>query len=160
MSTNPYASYVDGIDILASLEETPRRIAALLDDWSTGEFELSYAPDKWSAWQRLIHLSHAEVVFGERIRFALNTPDYVVIPFDQDEWMALDSGVDARAALAAYLGMRRMNLALFRLLTAEQRAHRFRHPGHGTIDVDWVIAALAGHERHHLPHFEAIYAAR
>jgi hypothetical protein len=104
----------------------------------------------------LTHLVHAEMVFGERVRFALSTPDYVVMPFDQDAWMKVEHAVDAASALAAYLALRRMNLAFFRSLGPEQWTHRFQHPERGEIDVNWVITALAGHDRHHLPQFETI----
>jgi hypothetical protein len=156
MSNNPYGKYVEGMDLLASLEETSARLEALLQGWTPEMFERSYAPGKWSARQLLTHLVHAEIVFGERIRFALTMPGYVVVPFDQDEWMKVESSVGASAALAAYLGLRRVNLAFFRSLTAVQRAHRFQHPERGEIDVNWIITALAGHDRHHLPQFEAI----
>jgi hypothetical protein len=144
------------MDPLVSLDEVHQRIGTLVGTWSPADFHRTYAPGKWTARQLLIHLAQIELVFGERIRFALNKPEYVVIPFDQDEWMALDEGVDAASALGAYLGMRRMNLDFFRSLTPAQRAHQFEHPDYGPIDVDWVITALAGHERHHLPQLETI----
>jgi hypothetical protein len=156
MSNNPYGKYVEGMDLLASLEETASRLEALLRGWTPEMFERSYAPGKWSARQLLTHLVHAEMVFGERVRFALSTPDYVVMPFDQDAWMKVEHAVDAASALAAYLALRRMNLAFFRSLGPEQWTHRFQHPERGEIDVNWVITALAGHDRHHLPQFETI----
>lgn len=156
MSNNPYGKYVEGMDLLASLEETSRLIETLVRGWTPEMFERSYAPGKWNARQLLTHLAHAEMVFGERIRFALTTPDYVVVPFDQDEWMKLEGSIDGVSALAAYLGLRRMNLRFFRTLTPAQRAHRFQHPERGEIDVNWIITALAGHDRHHLPQFETI----
>jgi hypothetical protein len=159
MSNNPYAKYVEGMDLLASLEETSRRLEMLVQGWTPEMFERSYAPGKWSARQLLTHLVHAEMVFGERIRFALSKPDYVVVPFDQDAWMKVENSVDAASALAAYMGLRRMNLAFFRSLGPAQRAHRFQHPERGEIDVNWIITAMAGHDRHHLPQFEAIATA-
>ena len=158
MSNNPYGKYVEGRDLLASLQETVTRIESLVRGWTPEMFERSYAPGKWTARQLLTHLVHAEIVFGDRVRFALTTPGYVVVPFDQDDWMKIENTIDAAAALAAYTGLRRMNLAFFRGLTPEQRAHRFRHPERGEIDVEWIITALAGHDRHHLPQFEAIAA--
>ncbi len=160
MTANPYSSYVDGIDVLASLEGTAGRIAALVEGWSPEAFERTYAPGKWTARQLIIHLFHTEMMFGERARFGVNTPGYVVTPFDQDAWMALDGAADARSALSAYLGTRRMNLAFFRSLTAVQLARPFEHPERGRIDVAWIVTALAGHERHHLPQLEQIAALR
>lgn len=156
MSNNPYGKYVEGMDPLVSLEETSRWIESLVRGWTPEMFERSYAPGKWTARQLMTHLVHVEMVFSERVRFALTKPDFVVVPFDQDDWVKVEDTIDAASALAAYAGLRRMNLAFFRSLTPAQRAHRFQHPERGEIDVNWIITALAGHDRHHLPQFEAI----
>ena len=156
MSTNPYGQYLEGIDLFTSLEETPTRIEALVRGAGPGVFERTYAPGKWTARQLLTHLVHAELAFSERIRYALTKPDFVVVPFDQDKWLKIEDTIDGDTALAAYVALRRMNLAFFRSLSPAQRAHRFQHPERGEIDVNWILTALAGHERHHLPQFEAI----
>ena len=156
LTNNPYAKDLGGADPMESLEQTAGRIETLVCGWSRDEFERSYAPGKWSARQLLIHLAQAEMIFGERIRFALSKPDYVVVPFDQDVWMDVERSVDAESALRAYLGLRRMNLAFFRSLTPEQRRRQFTHPERGLITVEWVLVALAGHDCHHLPQLEAI----
>ena len=157
-SNNPYAADLGDAEPLQSLDATSRRIEALVGGWTPEMFERSYAPGKWTARQLLTHLVHAEMIFSERIRFALTKPDYVVVPFDQDEWMKVENVVDGPSGLAAYLGLRRMNLAFFRSLTPEQRARRLTHPERGTITVEWILVALAGHDRHHLPQFETIAA--
>ena len=155
-TNNPYAADLAGADPLQSMEETSRRLEALVRGWTREMFERSYAPGKWSARQLLTHLVHAEMVFGERIRFALTKPDYVVVPFDQDEWMKVENAIDGPSGLAAYLALRRMNLAFFKSLTPDQRSTPLTHPERGTITVEWILVALAGHDRHHLPQFEAI----
>jgi hypothetical protein len=151
-----YSRYLDGIDVLRSLEETPARIAELVRRWTPEVFERAHAPDKWTGRQVLTHLAQAELVFASRLRFAVAEDGYVVQPFDQDRWMAAEPHADGAAALAAYLAVRTMNLALIRTLTAAQRARRFRHPEAGEIDVEWVITYFAGHERNHLPQLEAV----
>jgi hypothetical protein len=160
MAENPYAKYVEGVDVLGSLEETPRRLQALVATWPRHGFERSYAPGKWTARQILAHLAQAEMVFSNRLRFGLTVPDYVVQPFDQDEWMAVDEGVDAENALAAYLALRRLNVGVCRRLTPEQRTRPCTHPERGTIDVDWIMGMFAGHERHHLAQLEIIAGMR
>lgn len=159
MTNNPYAKDLGDREPVQSMADTSKQIESLFRGWPPEAFERSYAPGKWSARQLLIHLSQAEMIFGERIRFALTTKDYIVQPFDQDEWAKVETTADAATALAAYLAMRRLNLALFRALTPEQRQRQFRHPERGVISVEWILIALAGHDRHHLPHFEAIASA-
>lgn len=156
MSPNPYEKYVTGEDLVRSLERTPRRIEQVVSSWPEDAFEQSYAPGKWTARQLLTHLAQAEMVFSNRLRFGLAEDGYVIQPFDQDAWMSVEPKVDGHAALAAYLGLRQMNLTLCRSLSAEQRARTFTHPEHGTVTVEWVMTFFAGHERHHLPQLEVI----
>jgi hypothetical protein len=158
MTRNPYAAYVDGRDLLACLAETPARIEALVRGWPRALDEQSYAPGKWPARVILAHLAQCEMVFSTRLRFALAVENYELTPFEQDDWMAVEAPVSALDALAAYAGMRRMNLALCRSLDAVQRAKLVRHPEHGVITVEWIVAFFAGHERNHLAQFETIAA--
>src|SRR5687767_8435715 len=156
--SNPYGQYVEGMDVLASLDETSRRIETLLRGWTPAMYERSYAPGKWTARQLVTHLVHIDMVFSDRIRFGLTTPGYVVVPFDQDDWMKVENTIHGATAYAAFTGLRQMNLQFFRSLTPAQRTRRFQHPERGEIDVNWIITALAGHDRHHLPQLETIAA--
>jgi len=154
--TNPYARLVEGTDPLLSLEETPRRIDALVRPWPRERDQRAHAPGKWTARQVLVHLAHIETVFAIRLRHGLTDDGYTVQPFEQDDWMAVEAPVTALDALDAYLALRRMNLATCRSLTAMQRARAFTHPEFGRITVEWLIGWCAGHERHHLPQIEAV----
>ena len=159
MEVNPhpvYAKYVEGQDVLRLLEDTPARIESMVRTWPRQRDEQSYAPGKWTARQLLVHLAHIEMVFTARLRFALTQNGYVVQTFEQDDWMAGEAAVPALTALDAYLGMRRMNVALCRSLTNAQRERRMAHPEFGEIDVNWLMVWCAGHERHHLPQLEAV----
>ena len=87
---------------------------------------------------------------------ALTADNYVVQPFDQDRWLAREIPVDAQTSLNVYESLRALNLALFRGLSAGDRARTFMHPERGSMVVEEIPALLAGHELHHIPHFEAI----
>lgn len=153
---NPYAADLGTRDYLTALSTTPARIRDLVSRMTPDDLARSYAPGKWTAAQLLMHLAQAELAFGVRMRMALTADDYVVQPFDQDRWMTLEAHVDTPASLAAYESLRALNLALFRSLTPEDRARSFMHPERGRMTVDEIPALLAGHELHHVPHFEAI----
>jgi hypothetical protein len=74
--------------------------------------------------------------------------------------MGIEPHATADAALGAYLAIRRMNLALCRTLTPEQRARLVTHPEYGRIDVEWMMTTSAGHERHHLPQLEQVRSSK
>ena len=156
MNPNPYAKYVDGLNVLQCLEDTPKRIESLVRAWPREKDERSHAPGKWTARQVLTHLAHIEMVFALRLRFALAQDGYVIQPFEQDDWMNNESGQSALAGLEGYVGLRRMNLALCQSLSPAQRTKRLTHPEFGAIDVNWLMAWAAGHERNHLPQIETV----
>jgi hypothetical protein len=149
MHTNPYADDLGTRDPLQALGETPARIRELVQSWSDQQFERSYAPGKWSARQVLIHLAQTELALTTRVRFALGQDGYTAQPFNQDDWVPIDAGLDARTALDAYTALRRMNVAMFRSLSPAQREKTFTHPEYGTLTAWWVAAQMAGHDIHH-----------
>jgi len=156
MQKNPYAEDLGSTDPLKAMADTPRRIARLVGKWPKRRWEKSYAPGKWSARRVLVHLAQTELALTTRVRFAATQDGYVAQPFNQDAWVALDDHADAATALDAYTALRRLNLAMFKGLTAAQRQHTFTHPEYGDLTPDWVAAQLAGHDIHHLKQLERI----
>lgn len=156
MHPNPYGKYVEGLDVMASLVETPQRIEALVRGWSRDRDERSHAPGKWTARQVLAHLAHAELNFSQRLRFTLAQDNYQMQSFDQDDWMRTETPPPALVSLAAYVALRAMNLALLQSLTPTQLGRTASHPEWGAVNVEWLAAWCAGHERNHLPQFEAV----
>ena len=153
---NPYAADLGDVDVMAALRDGPARIKAIVDALTPAQMASSYAPGKWTAAQLLVHLAQCEFVFGSRVRMALADASYVVQPFDQDAWLVREAATDGRVAFWAYYAMRYLNLELFARLSLDDRRRTLMHPERGPMIVEWVLESLAGHERHHLPHFEII----
>jgi hypothetical protein len=155
-SGNPYGAALGEADVMTALKESPERMRKLVESLTPGQMASSYAPGKWTAAQLLVHLAQTEAVFGMRIRFALGQDGYTVQPFDQDAWLAREASTDGKIAFWAYYAMRHLNLQLFTTLTPDERRRPFLHPERGAMHVEWILEMLAGHERHHLKHFETI----
>ena len=156
MNQNPYAADLGDLDPLQALADTPWQIETVVKKWDASDFERTYAPGKWSARKILVHLAQTELALGTRVRFALSQEGYAAQSFNQDDWMPFDDHMDARTALHAYLALRQMNLAMWRNLSEAQRTRSFTHPEYGQLNVGWVAAQMAGHDIHHLRHFEEI----
>ena len=153
---NPYASALGTRDPLEALAHTPERIRAAVENWTDAQFERSYAAGKWSARLILVHLAQTELALTTRARFALSQSGYAAQSFSQDDWMPIDQSADARTALDAYTSLRRLNLSMWRGLTAEQRDRAFSHPEYGDLTVWWIANQMAGHDIHHLRQIEII----
>ena len=156
MAANPYASSLGDRDPIVSLAETPERLRAAVERLRQSDFDRNLAPGKWTVSQILVHLAQTELAFALRVRMALTTPRYVVQPLDQDDWMAREAHSDGRAAFQAYYALRLWSLDLYRGLSAADRATPSFHPEHGERTVEWLLALLAGHERHHTAQIEQI----
>ncbi len=155
-TANPYAASLGDVDVMTALAETPERLRAIVERLSCEQMASSYAPGKWTAAQLLVHLAQCEWVFGTRVRMAISQAGYVVQPFDQDTWLVREAAADGLTAFRAYYATRQMNLVFFQSLTNAERERTLDHPELGRIHVEWILETLAGHERHHEPHFRAI----
>jgi len=153
---NPYASDLADRDPLEALRETPNRIVSLTNAWTPPQFERSYAPGKWTARQILIHLAQTELALGNRARMALATSPYAAQAMRQDAWMIRDAALSAREALDAFVAIASMNAAMFRSLSAADRATPFTHPEYGDLTIDWMLHQMAGHQIHHLRQLEQV----
>ena len=151
----PYSIDLGDRDPIAAIRETLTSFGAF-SRWSDADFERSYAAGKWSARQVLVHLAQMELAFGTRARLALTTPNYTAQSFDQDRWMARESALGGREALAALVGAGTMNAELFASLSPVDRQTTFTHPEYGAISIDWLVHQTAGHQIHHLRQLESI----
>ncbi len=158
-AANPYGAALAERDALEALADTPGQIHAIVSRMTDGDLARSYAPGKWTASQLLVHLAQSELALTTRIRMALAEPDYTAQPFDQDRWLERERSVAPATALGAYMAIRQLNLALFDGLSPADCQKRFRHPEYGELTVQWLLEMIAGHELHHLRHFQAIAAA-
>jgi uncharacterized damage-inducible protein DinB len=153
---NPYGEDLGTRAPLDALAETPDRIRRVVERWSDADFERSYASGTWSMRKVLIHLAQTELALTARARFALSADGYTAQAFSQDDWMQIDNQASARAALDAYTTLRQFNLAMWRALTPQQLDRPFTHPEYGELTVGWIMAQMAGHDIHHLKHFESV----
>ncbi len=155
---NPYGIDLGDRNARESLHETPEAIAMIARSLGAEGYSKRTAPGKWTLAEILAHLAQTEIIVQGRFRYALTIDSYVVQPFDQDLFMAVEPAADGDAALAAYTSLRRFALPLIDRLSGDQLAKRFRHPDHGDISVAWLLAWWAGHERRHLGQVERIAA--
>jgi len=158
MATNPYASYIVGLDPLEVSRATLARLENLLQSSAPEKLTLTPAPGKWSVRDILCHLADCEVVFAFRLRQALAEEHHVIQPFDQDNWAATYGAYDARMALAAFSAVRQWNLAFIGGLKPGDWKKSLNHPERGDMTLQVVVETMAGHDLNHLRQVEALLA--
>ena len=89
----PYSPHLEERDPLVVMRETIPAFAAVLSGLSAEAWERPIAPGKWSVRKVMIHLAQTELALGTRARMALTREHYAAQSFDQDRWLALESGM-------------------------------------------------------------------
>jgi hypothetical protein len=155
-----YISLVNGIDILATLDQQRREMMLLLSGRDEKDGDFRYAPGKWSAKEVLGHVCDAERVFAYRaLRFsrADATP---IEGFEQDDYVR--NGPFANRPLCDliedFISVRRSTLSLLRNLD-EAAWMRRGVANKNEVTVRALAYIIAGHELHHRRILEEKYFA-
>src|SRR6185312_10142983 len=105
----------------------------------------TYAPGKWSAREIICHLADCEIAFGFRLRQTLAQPNHVIQPFDQELWARTYATLDGAAALAAFVALRRWNLALLKTTSPDAFNTLTQHPERGPMTFRTIVETIGGH---------------
>jgi uncharacterized damage-inducible protein DinB len=138
-------------DALEVLDETPAKLARLVDGLATDVLTRRPAPGKWSVAEILAHLADTEMVLGFRVRLMLGHAGVPIQAFDQDVWATLGhyDQIPARESLERISVNRRANVRLLRSLSPEQLEHHGVHTERGRETVLHTIKIWAGHDLNH-----------
>jgi hypothetical protein len=141
----------DPIDIL---ESTSSRLESLVS-----RSQNQQAPsDTWSAAEILAHLAESEIVYGYRIRKALNASGTAIEATDQNVWAknARYLQTNQQLALSLFQAVRKVNIAFLKSLTAEQMENFGIHSERGKESIAQMARMIAGHDINHLQQMEKL----
>jgi hypothetical protein len=138
------------------MEKTPAALTRRLAGVPRARLTRRPRPGKWSVRDILAHLADVELLWGFRIRLVLGQNRVPLIGMDQDEWAKRYRRVDPRVALAAFVALRRANLALLDGLRPSDYRRWGRHSQFGRLTVARMVALLAGHDVNHSRQIDAI----
>jgi len=149
-------SYVAGRKPLEILRKTPRSLTRAVAAATKRRLTARPAPGKWSAGEILAHLSELEILWGCRLRLILGQSGVPIVGMDQNVWAKNSRyrSLDPRASLAAFVAVRRANLALLGRLTPRQRRRWGAHSQFGRLTITRLTQLLAGHDVNHLRQVE------
>lgn len=156
--TQRILGYVTDKNALKVQSETPKRLAKLIKNASTGKLRKRPAPDKWSVTEILAHLGDAEIVTAWRIRSILGAPGTPIQAYDQNAWVAAGryNERNPRECLEVFRTIREANLSVLHRLKPEQWKHHGMHAERGEETIERILHMMAGHDLNHLRQIEGI----
>jgi hypothetical protein len=143
-------------DPIATLSETPRRLAALISGAAPALLSRRLEPSKWSVAEILAHLADSELVFAHRLRMVLSASPEMLTPFDPDVWADTFAygTCDAQDSLALFTAVRAANVRLVTRVRAEYLGRVGTHAEWGSETAAALLRIEAGHDLNHVAQIE------
>jgi len=146
---------LNGMDPIDVLESSSARLETLVTKLE--EYQ-KQSNEKWSAAEILAHLAESEIVYGYRIRKALNASGTAIEATDQNVWVK-NAGYlqrNPRLALALFQAVRKVNIAFLKSLTPQQMENFGIHSERGKESIAQMARMIAGHDINHLQQMEKL----
>jgi hypothetical protein len=149
--------------ILTRLQYQHKTIDELIDGLSEGQLTTRVNPDKWSAFENIVHLSAYQPTFIQRINLILNEnePLFERYVADNDPVFHEYQKKSLTELLEIISSDRVTILDLVKKLNEEQVKRTGRHKAYGLITLTRWFDVFLLHEAHHLwTIFQLTYAMR
>jgi uncharacterized damage-inducible protein DinB len=156
MNAVPYSHVLAGRDPQPIVEETPARLARVLDALTPAQIETPPAPGKWSVREITAHLADCEIAWGWRLRQAYASEHHQIQPFDQDAWARSYAGYTFAEARTTFNALRAWNIIFIAGLSDADKQRPVTHPERGEETLWTIVKIMAGHDLHHLERLESL----
>lgn len=149
-------NYLGTMNPIEVLKSTTSRLERLVCELQNQEAQSSH--ETWSAAEILAHLAESEIVYGYRIRKALNANGSAIEATDQNVWVknARYLQQEPQLALSLFQTVRKANISFLKSLTAQQLENFGIHSERGKESIAQMARMIAGHDINHLQQMEKL----
>lgn len=143
------------IDIIAA---APLRMREAVDGLSDSQLDTPYREGGWTVRQVVHHVPDSHMNAYVRVKLALTEDVPMIKPYDEAAWAQLpDSRITpVEVSLALLDALHARWVDILRAIDEAEFRRPFRHPEHGAVNLDWLVAMYAWHSRHHVAHITAL----
>jgi hypothetical protein len=131
---------------------TPRKLQRAVLGLNAGQLDTRYRERGWTIRQVAHHLPDSHLNGYTRLKLALTEDEPTIRPYDQAAWAELPDVQLSPVSNALHLleSLHVRFTALLRSLEERDFRRTFRHPEHGVVTIDWLLAMYSWHGRHHV----------
>jgi len=151
----------DRAELIAQIAEAPERLREAVSGLSEAQLDTPYRPGGWTARQVVHHVPDSHLNAYVRFKLALTEDGPTIKTYYEDRWAELAdtklTPIETSLTLLELLHERWV--ILLRSMTPGDFARQLKHPDHGLIGLDWMLALYAWHGRHHTGHVRAVAGA-
>lgn len=148
--------------LVEAIRETPAQLRAAVAGLSDAQLDTPYRDGGWTVRQLLHHVADSHLNAYVRLRWTLTEDEPMIKAYDEAAWARLPDAAGAPIGVSLDLLARLHErwVLLWRSMTEEQWARKFKHPEIGVLDLGTLAALYSWHGRHHTAHVTTLRAAR
>jgi uncharacterized damage-inducible protein DinB len=144
--------------LIEQIAATPAHMREAVAGLSESQLETPYRDGGWTVRQVVHHVPDSHMNAYTRVKLALTEVEPVIKPYDEAAWATLN---DVRAtpietSLTLLESLHARWDTILTSMTDSDFARTLRHPEHGLVTLDWLIALYAWHGRHHVAHITSL----
>ena len=146
------------LTMIEQIAAAPARMRDAVRGLSESQLNTPYRDGGWTVRQVVHHVPDSHLNGYTRLKLALTERESTIKPSDQSAWADLADSRDTpiETSLMLLESVHDRWVRLLRSLDAAAFERTFRHPEHGAVTVDWLIAMYAWHGRHHVAHITSL----
>jgi len=144
--------------LLGRVAAAPGDLRSLVSGLTEQQLDTPYREGGWTVRQVVHHLPDSHMNSYVRFKLALTEEEPVIKPYDEAAWALLGDTAETpvETSLVLLEALHARWVVLMRGLTKQQWARAMRHPEHGLLRLDQVLALYAWHGDHHIGHIRNV----
>ena len=144
--------------MIASIGAAPEKFRAATAGLNEAQLNTPYRNGGWTVRQTIHHVADSHMNAYIRFRLGITEAEPTVKPYDEKTWAEL---FDARTApveisLGLIDGVHKRWVMLLETVREIDFNRNVRHPEHGTMSLDDLMALYEWHGRHHAAHITGL----
>ena len=144
--------------LIEQIAATPGRMRAAVNGLTEAQLDTPYRDSGWTVRQVVHHVPDSHMNAYTRVKLALTEDEPTIKPYDEAAWARLndvrDTPIETSLQLLETLHARWDTI--LGAMTDADFARTLRHPEHGVMTLDWLVAMYAWHGRHHVAHITSL----
>ena len=144
--------------MIGDVAATPARLRDAISGLTAAQLDTPYREGGWTVRQVAHHVPDSHVNGYIRLKFALTEDEPTIKPYDEARWAELSDSrdTDVETSLTLLDALHARWTTLLRSLRDDDFRRTLRHPDHGVVTIDWLLAMYSWHGRHHVRHITSL----
>lgn len=141
------------------IEAMPSWLDPTIENLDAAQMEVPYRPGGWNTRQVIHHLADSHMNGLIRVKFALTQDKPSIMPYNQDEWVAMADveQVPVNVSITLLHSLHRRWSTLLRSLSKEELDRGYYHPEYKISVTIWQMTAqYAWHGHHHVEQIRSL----